>query len=43
VGKTQFLKKKVVLDVEGNDLVAKRDDAYKAVYLSESKFTYIKK
>lgn len=43
VGKTQFLKKKVVLDVEGDDLVAKRDDAYKAVYLSESDFTFIKK
>jgi hypothetical protein len=43
VGKTQFLKKKVVLDVEGDDLVAKRDDAYKAVYLSESDITFIKK
>jgi hypothetical protein len=43
VGKTQFLKKKVKLDVEGDDLVAKRDDAYKAVYLSESDITFIKK
>ncbi len=42
VGKTEFLKAKVKVDVEGNDLVAKRDDAYKAVYLSESDFTYIK-
>ena len=35
-------------DTEGrftyvNDVVAKRDDAYKAVYLSESEITYIKK
>jgi len=43
VGKTEFLKAKVKLDVEGDDLVAKRDDAYKAVYLSESDFIYIKK
>jgi hypothetical protein len=43
VGKTQFLKAKIKVDVEGNDLVAKRDDAYKAVYLSESEFTYSKK
>ncbi len=43
VGKTEFLKKKVRLDVEGRDVVAKRDDAYKAVYLAESEFTYIKK
>ncbi len=42
VGKTEFLKAKVVLDVEGDDLVAKKDDAYKAVYLSESDFTYTK-
>jgi hypothetical protein len=43
IGKTEFLKKKVRVDVEGNDLVAKRDDAYKAIYLSESDITYIKK
>ncbi len=43
VGKTEFLKAKVKLGVEGNDIVAERDDAYKAVYLSESEFTYTKK
>jgi hypothetical protein len=43
VGKTEFLKAKVNLDVEDDKLVAKRDDAYKAVYLSESDITYTKK
>jgi len=40
VGKTELLAEKVKLAVEGDDVVAKRDDAYKAVYLSESDFTY---
>jgi hypothetical protein len=43
VGKTQFLKKKVTLDIEDDNLVAKGDDVYKAVYLSESDITFIKK
>jgi len=44
IGKTEFLKAKVKLEVQDNDTVsAKRDDAYKAVYLAESDFTYVKK
>lgn len=41
VGKTELVAEKVKLDVEGDDVVAKRDDAYKAVYLAESEFTYV--
>lgn len=41
VGKTELVAEKVKLSVEGDDVVAKNDDAYKAVYLAESDFIYV--
>ena len=42
-GKTQFLKAGVSLELQGEKIVAKDDDSYIAVYLSESDFTYVQK
>lgn len=43
LGKTQFLKAGVSLELQGEKIVAKDDDSYIAVYLSESDFTYVQK
>jgi len=42
IGHTQFMREGARAEVQGNDLVVKRDDVYKAVYLSSSSFTFTK-
>lgn len=42
VGHTQFMREGARASVQGDDIVVKRDDVYKAVYLSQSSFTFTK-
>jgi hypothetical protein len=42
VGFTQFMREGARASVQGDDVVVKRDDVYKAVYLSSSSFTFTK-
>lgn len=42
VGHTQFMREGARASVQGDDIVIKRDDVHKAVYLSQSSFTFRK-
>ncbi len=42
VGFTEFMREGARASVQGDDVVVKRDDVYKAVYLSSSSFTFTK-
>lgn len=42
VGHTKFMREGARAEVQGDDLVVKRDDVHKAVYLSTSSFTFTK-
>ena len=42
VGHTKFMREGASASVQGDDIVVKRDDVHKAVYLSSSTFTFTK-